>query len=235
MRWLAVTPGFELLFPIFITTLGPLKTIPVFHSLTRNAPFRYRAELALRSTLEASLVAGFVVLVASRTMEDLQISHDAMAIAGGLILFVTALRAIMGFSLAALPPEAPEDEERLPLTWMDRPTLSPLAVPTIVTMPMAIESTNETFMTDHGSTRATRSRALRTFAWLGEAPGAPWGRWFWPELPKAAPTFAKDRPAPLRARVMVSAAVPMPLEERESSGPWGSCEPGPWGGWPAAP
>ena len=128
-----MTPGFELLFPIFITTLGPLKTIPVFHSLTRNAPLRYRAELALRSTLEASLVAGFVVLVASRTMEDLQISHDAMAIAGGLILFVTALRAIMDFSLATPAPEAPEDEERPRLTWMDRPTLSPLAVPTIVT------------------------------------------------------------------------------------------------------
>jgi hypothetical protein len=36
------------------------------------------------------------------------------------------------------------------------------AVPTRVTMPSAMESTKATFITDHGSTLATRSRALRT-------------------------------------------------------------------------
>jgi multiple antibiotic resistance protein len=128
-----MTPGFEIMFPIFITTLGPLKTIPVFYSLTRKAAFRYRAELALRAATEASLVVGFVVLVASQTMQNLHISHDAMGIAGGLILFVTALRAITSFSLAGLPPQAPAETERPRLTWMDWPTLSPLAVPTIVT------------------------------------------------------------------------------------------------------
>ena len=33
-----MTPGFEIMLPIFITTLGPLKVIPVFYALTRNAP-----------------------------------------------------------------------------------------------------------------------------------------------------------------------------------------------------
>jgi multiple antibiotic resistance protein len=130
-----MTSGFEIMFPIFITTLGPLKTIPVFYSLTRKASWCYRVELALRATIEASLVVGFVVLVASQTMQNLHISHDAMGIAGGFILFVTALRAITGFSLASLPPPtlAETETEHPRLTWMDGPTLSPLAVPTIVT------------------------------------------------------------------------------------------------------
>ena len=118
--------------PVFVTTLGPLKVIPVFYSLTSNASFRYRAELALRATVEASLVVGFVALVATGKMEQLRISHDAIAIAGGIILFVSALRAINGFTLANLPPH-PQEESLPRLTWMDRPTLSPLAVPTIVT------------------------------------------------------------------------------------------------------
>lgn len=128
-----MTSGFEIMFPIFFTTLGPLKVIPVFYSLTCKAPFRYRAELALRATVEASLVVGFVALVANSRMEELHISHDAIAIAGGILLFVTALRAITGFSLGALPVAAPADEDLPRLTWMDKPTLSPLAVPTIVT------------------------------------------------------------------------------------------------------
>ena len=84
-----MTSGFEIMLPVFITTLGPLKVIPVFYAMTRTAPFRYRAELALRATIEASLVIGFVALVASGKMEQLHISHDAIAIAGGMILFVT--------------------------------------------------------------------------------------------------------------------------------------------------
>jgi multiple antibiotic resistance protein len=128
-----MTPGFEIMFPIFITTLGPLKVIPVFYALTRNSPLRYRAELAARAAIEASLVVGFVALVASSKMEQLHISHDAVAIAGGIILFVSALRAISSFTLADLPPPTPEDLVPPRLSWMERPTLSPLAVPTIVT------------------------------------------------------------------------------------------------------
>jgi len=124
--------GFEIMLPVFVTTLGPLKVIPVFHALTSNASFRYRAELALRATVEASLVVGFVALVATGKVEQLRISHDAIAIAGGIILFASALRSINGFTLANLPPQ-PQEEALPRLTWMDRPTLSPLAVPTIVT------------------------------------------------------------------------------------------------------
>jgi multiple antibiotic resistance protein len=128
-----LNPALEIMFPIFLTTLGPLKVIPVFYSLTRTAPFRYRAELAVRAAIEASLVVGFVALAAAGKMEQLHISHDAIAIAGGILLFASALRAISSFTLADLPPPTAEDLALPRLSWLDRPTLSPLAVPTIVT------------------------------------------------------------------------------------------------------
>jgi multiple antibiotic resistance protein len=125
--------GFEVMLPIFVTTLGPLKTIPAFHALTLGAPLRYRSDLAFRSSIAATIVVGFIALVMSDTMEDWQISHDAIGLAGALILFVTALRAITNFHKDPPPAEAPQPVERPSPTWMGWPTLSPLAVPVIVT------------------------------------------------------------------------------------------------------
>jgi multiple antibiotic resistance protein len=123
----------EIMLPIFFTTLGPLKTIPVFYALTRHTSRRHRAVLAMRATIDATLVVAFVAVVASAMMRKWQVSPDAVGIAGGLILFVTALRAITGFSLAELPPPPPEDVSPPQPTWLGPPALSPLAVPTIVT------------------------------------------------------------------------------------------------------
>src|SRR5436305_9541056 len=101
-------------------------------------------------------------------------------------------------------------------------TFQTTAVPTMVTMPMAMDSTKETFMTDHGSTRATRSLALRTRA-CGETaplllpPGRLEVRDSWVALPMAAPTRAKERPAPVRARPTVSALPDRPLPGRRDS------------------
>jgi multiple antibiotic resistance protein len=122
-------PAFEAMFPIFVTTLGPFKVIPVFNSLTGTAPLRYRAELAARAAIEASVIVGFVVLVTGETMQDWQISPDAIGMAGGIILFLAALRTIADFSSHPMPVAG----NNVPLTWMGWPTLSPLAVPVIVT------------------------------------------------------------------------------------------------------
>ena len=123
----------EIMLPIFFFTLGPLKTIPVFYALTHHTSMRHRADLAVRATIDATLVVAFVAVVASAIMRKWQVSPDAVAIAGGMILFVTALRAITGFTLAELPPPPPEDVSPPRPTWLGPPALSPLAVPTIVT------------------------------------------------------------------------------------------------------
>lgn len=124
---------FGYMFAILFTTLGPLKTIPVFYMITREAPFRDRANLALRSAVVATIIVYFVAFGASGTLRTWQVSAEALTIAGGIILFVTSIRTITGFNLIELPPPKPAEAARLTPTWMGRPTLSPLAVPTITT------------------------------------------------------------------------------------------------------
>lgn len=151
--------NFEAMLAIFFTTLGPLKTIPVFHALTHGKPLRHRANLAVRATIDATLVAAFVAVVAAAIIRKWQVSPDAMAIAGGMILFAAALRAITNFALADLPPPAPGDAPPPLPTWLGAPALSPLAVPTIVT-PVGVVAI--LFFVE----RAGDSGAVRAQVWL---------------------------------------------------------------------
>jgi multiple antibiotic resistance protein len=123
------------MFVVMFATLGPLKTIPVFHALTQDRPFREQADLAVRAFVDASILSAFVFLCAEWTLRPWGVSIPAITIAGGIILFVTALRAITSFSLADLPAGRPELVEKgaAKPSWLGRPVLSPLTVPTIVT------------------------------------------------------------------------------------------------------
>jgi small neutral amino acid transporter SnatA (MarC family) len=123
-------------FAILFTTLGPLKTIPVFYALTQDRPFRHQADLAFRAFVDAAVLVAVVFFAAEGTMRRWGVSVAAITIAGGLILFVTALRTITGFSLAELPatkPELADAKASTKASWLGRPVLSPLTVPTIVT------------------------------------------------------------------------------------------------------
>ena len=96
---------------VSIVTLGPLKTIPVFYMLTYQAGANYRTGLAFRSTIVATAVVLFVALSTANTLQKWHVSVHAVTIAGGIILFVTALKAVTGFSLAELPAgRSPEDK-----------------------------------------------------------------------------------------------------------------------------
>jgi multiple antibiotic resistance protein len=135
-------------FTIFFITLGPLKTIPVFFELARNADRSAVRRLALRSTLVATAICLFIALVIRGLLEKWRTSLEALQIAGGVLLFVMAARAIMQFSLREEPPPAIDQGQAVqggggtgggalpapaPPGWLSRPVLSPLAVPTIVT------------------------------------------------------------------------------------------------------
>ena len=130
------------MFSIFFVTLGPLKTIPVFYMLTYEAGAKYRIGLAFRSTVVATAVVLFVALSTANTLQKWHVSVHAVTIAGGIILFVTALKAVTGFNLVEPPPARPPEEKAAPgtgprptakLTWLGKPVISPLVVPTIVT------------------------------------------------------------------------------------------------------
>ncbi len=130
------------MFAIFFVTLGPLKTIPVFYMLTYEADAKYRIGLAFRSTIVATGVVLFVALCTANTLQKWHVSVHAVTIAGGIILFVTALKVVTGFNLAELPAARSTESNAAPgtgprpaakLTWMGKPVISPLVVPTIVT------------------------------------------------------------------------------------------------------
>lgn len=121
-------------FAIFFVTLGPLKTIPVFHALTYDSSRAYSVHLAIRAFVMSFALVLFIAFSASENLSKWHVGIDALMIAGGMILFVTALRSITDLELVSLPEPSTSprpDGARPP--WTGKPTLSPLVIPTIVT------------------------------------------------------------------------------------------------------
>jgi multiple antibiotic resistance protein len=115
--------------------LGPTKTIPVFYLATRTADWRAVFALAAKSTIVATLIVLFVALIASGTLLTWRVSNEAVAIAGGLVLVITAVKALTEFGFGEPAPIAPASDSATPprtAAWMGRPVLTPLAVPAIV-------------------------------------------------------------------------------------------------------
>jgi small neutral amino acid transporter SnatA (MarC family) len=118
-------------FTLYFMTLGPLKTIPAFFLITQRADRRTTTMLAVRSTVVATVVVLFVALVASGTMVTWRVSTDAIAIAGGVVLLIGAIKMLTTFQLANPAVATPSAEVNV--EWMGGPVLSPLAIPSIVT------------------------------------------------------------------------------------------------------
>jgi multiple antibiotic resistance protein len=116
-----------------VAMLGPTKTIPVFYLATRTADRRTRLALATKSTIVATLIVLFVALIASGTLLEWRVSNEAVAIAGGLVLVIAAMRTLTQFSFAEPAiADAADDLTAQSTRWMGRPVLTPLAVPAIV-------------------------------------------------------------------------------------------------------
>jgi small neutral amino acid transporter SnatA (MarC family) len=114
------------LFIIFFVTLGPLKVIPVFAPLTRHATQAVKRQLAFRSTAISTGVLLIVVLIGRNLMQFWQIQLPALMIAGGLLLFLVALRLVLTQYEPPAQPVIPPEELDPALA------LSPLAFPTIL-------------------------------------------------------------------------------------------------------
>lgn len=113
------------LFIIFFVTLGPLKVIPTFMQLTRQASRSFKRQLALRSTAIATVVIMLVVIIGQNLLQVWQIQLPALMIAGGILLFLVALQLILTQYHA--PEQTPvPDSPDLSLA------VTPLAFPTIL-------------------------------------------------------------------------------------------------------
>lgn len=113
------------LFIIFFVTLGPLKTIPSFVQLTQNADAKLRQQLAFRSTAIATIVILLVTIIGQNMLRVWQVHLPALLIAGGILLFMVALKIVLS---EYNPPAktAPPEEPSLKMA------VTPLAFPTIV-------------------------------------------------------------------------------------------------------
>ena len=127
------------IFVIMFVTLGPLKVIPVFHALAHNADEAWRRQLALRAFLVATIIVAFIAFFAIELLVKWRLSIEALVIAGGILLFLSAAEKILKFQLVDIPAKENPVENVTPLPprpaprWMAKPVLEPLAIPAIVT------------------------------------------------------------------------------------------------------
>lgn len=99
--------------------MDPLGNIPLFLSALKNVPQARRQRVLVREILLAYLVLLACVFVGSAALELLGLEQETISIAGGIVLFLIALRMI--FPADGAPPDTLEGE----------PFLVPLAVPLI--------------------------------------------------------------------------------------------------------
>ena len=84
-------------FVSFFVVVDPFGTAAVFMALTRNSDRTQQRRIAVK----AVMIAGFLLLgfslLGQPLMDKMGISLPAFRVAGGLLLFITAFRMIMGF------------------------------------------------------------------------------------------------------------------------------------------
>jgi multiple antibiotic resistance protein len=108
---------------IFFMLLGPIKIIPAFGTLTRDADIQFKRALAIRGCLIASALVLLVALLGGTLLAKYHISFNALRIAGGLVLVIAALNAI--FRPTAQVQASPQAS-------VMQVAASPLAIPVIV-------------------------------------------------------------------------------------------------------
>ena len=114
-------------FIILFMTLGPIKIIPVFVLLTKNANNEIKNKLAIRSFALSTSVILFVALASQNILDKYNISLSSLIGAAGIILFLISIKMLLAQydNRNNNPIPIPEN----PLTAL----ISPLTFPTILT------------------------------------------------------------------------------------------------------
>jgi multiple antibiotic resistance protein len=119
--------GYRGLVAIFILTIGPLKIIPAFVKLTAHADAKLRRQLALRSFVIATIVTLFAAAFGYKLLVNYNIPLTAILAAGGIVLFLVALKIALSQYGEDEPPIPPPKDPSLKLV------IQPLVFPTILT------------------------------------------------------------------------------------------------------
>jgi multiple antibiotic resistance protein len=108
---------------LLLLVLDPLGNIPFLLSLLRNVPIPRRRKIILRESAVAVVVLIVFLLVGDWLLLAMHLSNPALEIAGGLILFLIALRMVF--------PPANHAAEHAENEIDGEPFIVPLAIPMI--------------------------------------------------------------------------------------------------------
>jgi multiple antibiotic resistance protein len=117
------------IFILLFITLGPIKTIVPFVQLTAGADAALRRMVALRAALASTVVVLILSFIGPLILVHWGISFSAVALTGGIILFLLSLQVMMK------PTESPDNESAAPETLSAAMLISRLVIPAIVTPP----------------------------------------------------------------------------------------------------
>jgi multiple antibiotic resistance protein len=131
-------------FTLFLV-MDPLGNIPMFLSALKEVPAERRRAVLVRELLIAYAVLVTCLLVGQPLLRSLRLDQEAISIAGGIVLFLIALRMIFP-SEGGVMGDAPEGE----------PFIVPLAIP-LLAGPSALSAILV----------LARTAPERTLGWLG--------------------------------------------------------------------
>jgi multiple antibiotic resistance protein len=120
--------GARKIFLMLFLMIGPIKILVPFVEITRGADRTFRRTLARRAILFSAAALALAGVLGRSMLENFEISLPVLALTGGVVLFLVALRTVLqqsagapaSASLAANPPDL-------------KSAFAPLAFPTIVT------------------------------------------------------------------------------------------------------
>lgn len=105
---------------IFLILMDPLGNVPVFLALLKNTPRERLVKIIVRECVIAFVILVIFLFFGQYIMRELQVTPPALGIAGGVILFLVALKMIF-------PPEHLADAP-------DKPVIEPFIVPLAIPM-----------------------------------------------------------------------------------------------------
>ncbi|SRR5579883_29986 len=118
-----------------ILVMDPLGNVPLFLSVLNNVEPKRRQRIILRETFIAFIILALFLFFGQYILEGMHISEPALQIAGGIILFLIAIRMIF-------PEHSQDDKTQL----SGEPLIVPLAIPLIAgpsTMTMVMLLANQ--------------------------------------------------------------------------------------------
>lgn len=135
-----------------ILVMDPLGNIPVFLSVLSHVTPKKRRHIIFREAVIAYFILLFFLLFGQHILRGMHISQPALAIAGGIILFLIAIRMIF-----------PENDNKEKVQKNIEPFIVPLAIPLIAgpsTMAMVM------LLASQAPYRLTTWIVALTAAWL---------------------------------------------------------------------